>query len=157
MQTPNQITYRQAVEQDVSELARLRWEFLAKEASDSGQSLEEFTVQMAEFWVSSVQCGRWTIWVAAVERSLVGCMWVQHIEKVPHPGKTRIEYGYVTNVYVEGGWRNAGVGSELMRRLTDWARQLPMEFLIVWPSRESVSFYEKAGFRASPDALELHW
>jgi GNAT superfamily N-acetyltransferase len=76
---------------------------------------------------------------------------------VPRPGRFsgHNRYGYVTNVYAEPEVRGQGIGSRLLERVVEWAREQGLQFLIVWPSEESVRFYERGGFRASPDALEL--
>jgi GNAT superfamily N-acetyltransferase len=60
-------------------------------------------------------------------------------------------------VYAEPGVRGQVISSRLMRRVIDWAREHGLEFLILWPNEESVAFYERLGFRPSPDALELHF
>lgn len=63
----------------------------------------------------------------------------------------------MTNVYAEPGVRNQGVGSLLMERVIGWARQQRLELLIVWPSERASSFYQRAGFVPSAEALELHF
>jgi GNAT superfamily N-acetyltransferase len=146
---------RRAKAEDVPELARLRWEFSNPTEHQYGQTLENFTDGFAEFWAGSVARGTWTVWVAEIKGELAGNMWLQHIEKVPHPGQPRVEYGYLTNVYVDPRHRNTGVGTKLLKRVVEWAKERQMEFLIVWPSRASVEFYERQGFTASGEAYEL--
>ena len=41
-----------------------------------------------------------------------------------------------------------------MTHVLAWATEQDLESLIVWPSEASVRFYERAGFRGSPDMLE---
>jgi GNAT superfamily N-acetyltransferase len=154
---PEPVTIREAVAQDVPELARLRWEFQEDEARRGEQTFSEFVAEFHRFWDAFVEAGRWTIWVAESGERLVANMWVQHIPKVPHPGLPFEEYGYLTNVYVEAEHRRNGLGSALLRRVIEGAREHQLEFLIVWPSEESVPFYQRLGFSPSDEALELHW
>jgi len=49
---------------------------------------------------------------------------------------------------------NGGLG-RLLSAVIDWARGQEMELLHVWPSDPSRSFYERAGFIASPESMEL--
>lgn len=151
--------FRQATAADADELARLRWEFSPDEVAASGQSFEEFRAEFRAFWASAVASGNWAVWVAEHGGRLVANIWLQVIHKVPRPGRFsgHNRYGYVTNVYTEPGLRGRGIGSELLKRVIGWARDQELEFLVVWPSEESVPFYERAGFGASPDALELHF
>jgi GNAT superfamily N-acetyltransferase len=99
------------------------------------------------------------VWVAEREGRLVSQIWVQVIHKVPRPGRFEghNRYGYVTNVYTEPDLRGQGIGGRLLERVVQWAREQRLEFLVVWPSEESVRFYERGGFHASPDALELQF
>ena len=78
---------------------------------------------------------------------LHGCMYLQCVEKVPVPGGIRRFWGYVTNSYVASEVRGKGVGQKLLNSLIDAGRERSLEFLIVWPSQESVPFYERSGFR----------
>lgn len=62
----------------------------------------------------------------------------------------------MTSVYALPEVRNQGIGSLLLRRVIEWAKEQRLELLLLWPSERSVPFYERAGFVRSPDALELH-
>jgi hypothetical protein len=42
-----------------------------------------------------------------------------------------------------------------MRRAKQWARDEDLELLIVYPSEGAVTFYERAGFCAENDVMEL--
>ncbi len=82
-------------------------------------------------------------------------IFVQRIRKVPSPLDPVVRFGYVTNVYTRPSYRNRGIGTELLSRVLGWAREEHLETLIVWPSDLSVGFYQRAGFRADNDVLEL--
>lgn len=148
---------RQATAADLDELARLRWDFSPDQVAAGRQSFEAFRAGFEIFWASALAGGNWTVWVAEREERLVANIWVQVIDKVPRPGRFggHNRYGYVTNVYTEPARRGQGIGSQLLQSVIEWARAQDLEFLVVWPGEESVAFYERAGFRPSPDALEL--
>lgn len=150
---------RLATEADTGELARLRWDFSPDEVAASGQSFAEFEAAFRAFWLNALASGNWAAWVAEESGRLVATLWVQVIHKVPRPGRFagHNRYGYVTNVYTEPEFRGRGIGSQLLARTIAWAGSEELEFLVLWPSEESVSFYERAGFGRSPDALELHF
>ncbi len=97
-----------------------------------------------------------TVGTVAVEAGeIVSHVFIHLVEKVPKPGDLDGKWGYVTNVYTRPAFRGRGIGSELMRNVTNWAREIGLELLIVWPSRESVPFYERAGFSPSDEIMEL--
>ncbi len=82
-------------------------------------------------------------------------IFVHKIELIPRPCKIRDHFGYLTNNYTKPACRNRGIGSELMQRVKDWAKDEDLELLIVYPSEEAVTFYERAGFYSENDVMEL--
>ncbi len=147
---------RQVTLADAAELARLRWDFSPDEVAASGQPFAEFAAGFAELLSDALAGDSWVIWVAECDGRLVANVYVRLVPKVPRPGRFGAVYGYVTNVYAEPDARNQGIGSAVLDAAIAWARERRLEFLIVWPAEESVRFYERAGFRRSEDALELH-
>lgn len=90
----------------------------------------------------------WHAWVAEDGARLVGCVWLQIVERVPHPNLRRGErpIAYVTNMYVVPELRNGGIGRELLDAAVAYARERTASAAILWPSPRSISFYRRAGF-----------
>lgn len=150
------IIVRPASLNDAPELARLRWNASAEDQPIGPEAFPRFLATFREFWLRAAESGRWSVWVAEGDGRLIGSVWVERVDKVPRPWASPSEYGYVTNVYVEPAWRSCGIGGALVEEAVRQAREQGLEFLIVWPSEASVAFYERAGFRRSLDAMELH-
>jgi GNAT superfamily N-acetyltransferase len=150
---------RLAAVDDATELARLRWDSSPDEVAAGRESFDDFRREFEQFLEPALAGGNWAVWVAEQEGRLVSQIWVQIIHKVPRPGRFagHNRYGYVTNVYTVPERRGQRIGGRLLERVVQWAREQELEFLVVWPSEESVRFYERGGFGASPDALELHF
>ena len=149
-------TIRPATAADAPELARLRWDASAEDTAIHPETFPRFLATFREFWLAAMESGRWSVWVAEQDGRLIGNVWVERVGKVPRPWASSSEYGYVTNVYVEPEWRSRGMGGTLVEEAVRQAREQGLEFLIVWPSEASIPFYERAGFRRSPDAMEFH-
>jgi GNAT superfamily N-acetyltransferase len=147
--------FRQATPQDAAELARLRWDFSPDEVAATAQSFAEFARDFEQFIRDALHSGSWSIWVAEHSQHLIANVYVYIVQKVPRPGRFRMCYGYVTNVYAEPNFRNAGIGAALLQHVIAWAHEQQLELLLVWPSDESVRFYARAGFIPSPTAMEL--
>ena len=142
-------TIRSATVEDADQLAGLRWEFRTEFGTTASRSLEAFVEQMRAFAADVFTEGSsWRAWVAEDGGRLVGCVWLQLIEKVPHPNRSRWErpIAYVTNMYVEPALRGGGLGAELLDRAVTFARERDVDGLMVWPSDRSRPFYERAGF-----------
>lgn len=142
-------TVRRATPGDADELARLRWDFRVEHGTPVTRDLDEFVEEFRAFADETLADGsEWRAWLAEDDGRAVGCLWIRFIEKVPHSSRRRRERSmiYVTNVYVEPGLRNSGIGRELMDAALAHARVAGVAEAIVWPTERSIPFYERAGF-----------
>ena len=150
---------RAATPDDADELARLRWTFRVEHGTPADRSFDEFLDEFRGFARGVLADDQpWRAWVVAEDGDrLVGCLWLQLVEKVPHPSRRRWErpIGYVTNVYVEPDLRNEGLGARLMDEALAFARDRGVAEVVVWPSARSVSFYRRAGFGSGEAPLLL--
>ena len=147
--------YRVAAEADVDELAQMRWDFRLEEAPGvTRHDQVTFLDACTAFLRRGLAEQRWTYWVAQEDMQIVSHIYIQRVPKVPKPNRLDDALGYVTNVYTRPAYRGKGIGTQLMNHVLQWAREQDLESLIVWPSETSVGFYERAGFRGSPDMLE---
>lgn len=143
------VTVRRAEPRDARGLARLRWQFRPED--QTGRSLDQFSREFEEWLVAALASD----WMAAVadagSGTLVGCVFLRSVSKVPNPGARDRAWGYVTNSYVAPGYRGQGIGGRLLDVVIAAARERSHEFLIVWPAEEAVSLYARAGFREVGD------
>lgn len=158
-----EIVIRTGTIDDAPELARLRWDFSKEEpASDDFSSFDDFQELFASFLSKTLQ-GRWRVWVAETKGQLIGNMWLQLVDKVPRPHDSPTHLGYLTNVYIQEGHRGQGLGRQMLEQIVDWCRQERLELILVWPSAEGRSLYQRLGFISSreaqipgEEAMELH-
>jgi GNAT superfamily N-acetyltransferase len=138
------VSIRPAGADDGAELARLRWAF--RPEARATQDLREF-VRDFEEWLGPALASDWMAAVADTgDGTLVGCIFLRSVNKVPNPGARDRAWGYVTNSYVEPGFRGSGIGARLLDCVVSAAREKGHELLIVWPSQEAVTLYTRAGF-----------
>lgn len=148
---------RLATWDDRDKLVQMRWDF-SEEDNKSGTNFEEFQLICRAFLVNALSGSNWKIWVAEVDGEIVSHMYLQLIHKVPRPGKSSDPYfGYVTNVYTRPSYRSKGLGTKIHQAMEQWSKEHGVEFLILWPSTNSVDFYERNEFARSEEALEKHW
>ena len=145
-----------ATTQDVPQLAQLRWDFRNETGEEKPVvSHDEFLRKCDDFLVRGLKSGFQTYWVAEHESEIVAQIFVHRIDLVPRPCKVQDQFGYITNNYTKPAYRNQGIGSQLMEHVIQWARGEDFELLIVYPSDKAVPFYERAGFKAENDVMEL--
>jgi len=150
------IQYRVATEQDLAQLAKLRWDFRDEDGVEQpAMSQSEFIEACIAFLKRGLESGYHTYWVAEREGEIIAQIFVHRIDLAPRPCKVRDQFGYITNNYTKPAYRNQGIGSELIKRVKQWASDEDWELLIVYPSDEAVTFYERAGFRSDTDVMEL--
>lgn len=149
---------RSATAGDADELARLRWQFRIEHGTRVTRTFDEFVEEFRGFVADVLAEGSgWRAWVAERDGRLVGCVWLQLVEKVPHPSRRRWERPivYVTNVYVEPELRDAGLGSRLLEAAVGFARDREAGEAVVWPTPRSTSFYRRAGFGTASAPLGM--
>jgi GNAT superfamily N-acetyltransferase len=152
------VAIRAAGPEDADDLARLRREFRVGSGTPADLSREAFDDEMRSFVASALADGApWRAWVASDGDRLVGCVWLQLVEKVPHPARARWErpLAYVTSMYVEPDRRDAGLGRELLEAALAFARARNVDGVVLWPSPRSRPFYARAGFGTDGGPLWL--
>lgn len=149
--------FRTATAADAAELAELRWIWRTEEDPERGvrEDRAAFVERFTRFMVGGAIDGRWTAWVAEDGDRIVSNIWIYRVPKVPSPGRTARDFGYVTNVYTRPEMRDRGVGADLLAAVTAWAHDVDLEMLIVWPSDRSAPWYQRSGFVPSEEMLEL--
>ena len=145
--------FRTATASDLPTLAAMRLAFTFEDPAPQATSRGDFEAAFEEIVGTGIASGRWTVWLAETANEIVSHVYVGLIEKIPRPTQEHRWIGYVTNVYTRPDHRGHGVGAALLERVTSWAAERDVELLVVWPSDESVGFYERAGFASGRDPL----
>lgn len=148
-------TVRLATPADAQALAELRWEF----RTSVGAAVEpraQFLKRCGEWMRGRLARGtNWRCWVSADASGLLGSLWLQLIEKLPNPvGEVEI-HGYITSFYVRPAVRGRRVGARLLDKALGYCRSLPVHAVILWPTPESRTLYERRGFFEPEDLMEL--
>lgn len=148
--------YRMAGDNDAEVLSMLRWEFKTEgiENEINGDK-KVFLAECTDFLRLGLINGDWNCWVAEDEGEIVSQIFIKKIRKIPKPSKLYAEYGYVSNVYTRPAYREKGIGKQLMKHVKQWAFENKLEFLLLWPTKRAVPFYEREGFARSNEVMEL--
>ncbi len=148
--------FRTALPTDIPTLAALRWDFRTESPhARPTYPRDDFMTACTAFLERVLAGPLWVVWLAEEDGQIVSHIYIHIIEKVPNPRSLRPRFGYVTNVYTRPAYRNQGVGAQLMQRVKAWAEEQDLEMLVLWPSRRSVPFYQRAGFVRPDDVLTL--
>ncbi|WP_025783402.1 GNAT family N-acetyltransferase [Sporosarcina sp. D27] len=133
--------------EDVEQLIKMRWDFTVEyDESKKEESYDDFREECQTFLNNALNNHQWFIWVVEENEKIVSHIYVELIQKVPRPGKETHPFAYMTNVYTVPEYRNKGIGSRLLSSVNEWVKENNFEFVIVWPSDDSVNYYKKNGY-----------
>ena len=146
---------RFAEAKDIKQLIRMRWDFtIEHDESKENESYDDFEKECQTFLENALKGDHWFIWVAEVDGKIASHIYIELIQKVPRPGRTTHPFAYMTNVYTVPEFRNKGVGSKLLKAINQWIKENKYEFVIVWPSDDSINYYKKNGYVHSTEPME---
>ncbi|MGH7427426.1 MAG: GNAT family N-acetyltransferase [Candidatus Methylomirabilaceae bacterium] len=148
------MSIRPATPADAAALARLRYAFRA--AIDPPAEPEPAFVARCTGWmVERLAAGSaWRCWVAEDHGKIVGTVWLGLFEKIPNPVAEPEMHGYVSNLYVQPERRGQGTGGFLLAAAIQECDARRLDAVILWPTPESPSLYERHGFAVRDDLME---
>jgi len=150
------VKIRFAEVKDIKQLVRMRWDFtIEHDESKKNESFDDFEKDCQSFLENALKGDQWFIWVAEDDGEIVSHIYIELIQKVPRPGKTTYPFAYMTNVYTVTEYRNMGVGSKLLNSINKWIKENHYEFVIVWPSDDSINYYKKNGYVHCTEPMEF--
>ena len=146
---------RFAEEKDIEQLIKMRWDFtIEDDESKKDASYDHFEKECHAFLVSAINSGLWFIWVAEENGKIVSHIYIELIQKVPRPGRVTSPFAYMTNVYTVPKYRGRGIGSKVLQEINKWIKDNNYEFVIVWPSEDSIHYYERNGYVHCKEPME---
>jgi GNAT superfamily N-acetyltransferase len=147
------IKTRMATESDALTLARLRYEF--RSTFHQVREDEETFVNRCTMWMRERLRSEslWKCWIAELQDTAIGNVWVQLVEKIPNPIEEPEHYIYLTNFYVREQHRSHGVGSMLLSEILAWSQTKNIKTIILWPTEASKPFYLRHGFSTTEDLM----
>ena len=146
---------RSANASDAPALAKLRYA-LRSSTGVVTEAKADFLARCADWMEEHLKAGgHWQCWVAESEHRLIGCLWLQLVEKIPNPRSEAEYHAYLTNFYLEEFARGRGVGSQLLSTAIAWCESHEVHAVILWPTARSRSLYARHGFAVRDDLMEL--
>lgn len=146
---------RLAVEEDMDQLIRMRWDFTLEHHLELKADFPFFEAEYRTFLREAICGERWHIWLAELD-AVVSHIYIQLVDKVPRPERITYPFCYMTNVYTLPSYRSRGIGSKILQAIRQWSADCRYEFTIVWPSQDSREFYSRNGYLPSAESMELH-
>jgi ribosomal protein S18 acetylase RimI-like enzyme len=149
------VNIRSANDSDALALAKLRYALRSSMAAVT-EPQDQFLQRCAEWMKEHLKAGSvWQCWVAERNEELIGCLWLQLVEKIPNPRSEPEHHAYVTNFFIQEFARGKGIGSRLLSTAIAGCEARDVHAVILWPTERSRSLYERRGFAVRDDLMEL--
>lgn len=146
---------RLAKAKDIAQLIKMRWDFTIEyDESKKNASVADFEKECRVFLEDALNSGKWFVWVAEENGEILSHIYIELIQKVPGPGRKTYPFAYMTNVYTVPESRNKGIGSKILNKINKWIKENNYEFVIVWPSDESINYYKKNNYFLCTEPME---
>lgn len=152
--SPGAPLVRMAGDADVGVLAALRAEWVAEwdcqRAATSGDP--DYPERFAEWFAA--ERGRRLTWLAE-SGGVVGMLNLVVFRRMPKPGRSSTEWGYVSNVYVSPPARRLGLGTALLEEALRYCRARQYARVVLSPSEQARAMYARAGFSPATELMVL--
>jgi len=145
------VSVRRATSADIETLAALRRAWIEEDAGPVNDPA--FEAAFAD-WYAAEDDHR-VAWIAFVDGTPAGMLNLLEYRRMPRPGRLDSRWGYVSNVFVLGQYRNRGLGRELLDAMLAFARERNYVRLILSPSERARPLYGRVGFGPSDELLLL--
>ena len=148
---------RKATEKDYFCLAEMKWQHCLEDDEDYGENnlknvdKDDFIEKFIDFLTAHKE---YKIWVAQVYDKIVSAMFVYMIPKTPKPNGNSKYIAYLTNVFTAKEFRNQKIGTKLLEHIKKVLAEEKCELIFVFPSENSVRFYERNGFSPENEIFE---
>jgi ribosomal protein S18 acetylase RimI-like enzyme len=97
-------------------------------------------------------------YIAEINGLIVSHIFLLITQKLPKIGRPNASYARISTVRTIPRYRNQGIGSMLMDYVKKYCIEKNVEELVVFgPTEESISFYEKAGFKKENEVMEINF
>jgi GNAT superfamily N-acetyltransferase len=151
----SEVRVRLASVNDADMLAKLRFD-LRSSFHNVCESEDEFIARCTSWMRARLRDdAAWQCWIAEVDSTAIGSVWVQLIEKIPNPIAESESYAYLTNFFVREEYRGKGIGTMLLAEALAWSRSKDAAAVILWPTERSKPLYVRHGFKPADDFMEL--
>jgi len=92
---------------------------------------------------------------ACVDGEIVGCGGMCLYQEMPSPDNPSGWCAYIMNIYCRAPYRNQGVGSSVIRWLSERAKEQNITKIYLETSESGRGFYDKIGFLEMPGMMIL--
>lgn len=151
------IVYRVATLADIPDLARLRIDFLKEVQSPETHLVEDEGLNeiLFDYFGQHIASGDFVAWLGIADGKVVATSGLCFSKIIP--GFTLLDgrVAYIMNIYTLPLWRKKGIGKQVFYHILEEAKQRNYKRVLLHATEDGRPIYEKFGFKATHDEMEL--
>jgi GNAT superfamily N-acetyltransferase len=142
------IKYRFAEASDIDQLVELRVLMQIEVNEFQGHSIPaEYLEKVKSYFIESLKNQKYASAVALIGDQVVATAGVCFYEKPPSIVGGTGMVGYVTNVFTRKEYRGNGIGTNLMKKLNEFALEKKVDKLHLGATADGIKIYQTVGYQ----------
>ena len=142
------ITYRKAVLSDAEKLAEIRVNFLTEAGNITSEEERNFIERaILEYFKKGLYDKTFVSWLALDNEEIIATSGLSFSVVPPYSQVPDGKVAYIMNMYTFPTYRKRGIGTELLKRVVDEAKQLGHKKITLDATKIGKPLYEKYGFK----------
>ena len=146
-----EITYRKLTEKDLDVFIRMRIAQLREEGATEELDLEP---PLRDYYLRHLADGTFVSWLALDGEKIIGTSGMSFVEKPPYFSCPSGRIGLLSSMYTDPAYRRRGIAKELLRRVTEEARDYGCGTVQITASDLGVLLYTDFGFEKNGNFMQ---
>lgn len=148
---------RLATKDDIQQIVELRIKFIKEIRIDAPtDKMDEYRKIMSNYLKKEMSSGNFIAWLAVVNNEIIATSGLITIQRQPQLWNMTGQEVYIMNMYTKPEWRKKGIGTAILEKLIEEARNRGIEAIKLHATPMGKPLYEKRGFKTAHPGMYLY-
>jgi GNAT superfamily N-acetyltransferase len=148
---------RLATRDDIQQIVELRIKFIKEIRIDAPtDKMDEYRKVMSNYLEKEMSSGNFIAWLAISNNEIIATSGLITIQRQPQLWNMTGQEVYIMNMYTEPEWRRKGIGTAILEKLIEEARNRGIEAIKLHATPMGKTLYEKRGFKTAHPGMYLY-
>ncbi len=148
---------RLATKDDIQQIVELRIKFIKEIRIDAPtDKMDEYREVMSNYLKKEMSSGNFIAWLAVANNEIIATSGLITIQRQPQLWNMTGQEVYIMNMYTKPEWRRKGIGTAILEKLIEEARNRCIEAIKLHATPMGKTFYEKRGFKIGHPDMYLY-
>ncbi|MCK5045961.1 MAG: GNAT family N-acetyltransferase [Candidatus Heimdallarchaeota archaeon] len=148
---------RLATRDDIQQIVELRIKFIKEIRIDTPtDKMDEYRKVMSNYLKKEMSSGNFIAWLAISNNEIIATSGLITIQRQPQLWNMTGQEVYIMNMYTKPEWRRKGIGTAILEKLIEEARNRGIEAIKLHATPMGKTLYEKRGFKIAHPGMYLY-